>query len=277
MRFISNIFIQWASCIVLTAFIWGSQAQTVHISHCMAACPQGTSSNSEILVRHLYVTEINNDSGLADWVAYRVLQNSIGVASLLPRWWQQDDLLSNAAQLESPIGQSSFNQPDLNDEQDREYRVNEVVFSSEDRARLAPITSFAGTPFWDELNNLSNMSPLPTDLRSGAWAHLEQTINELAADKGELYVISGPLYEVAGAINTRATDGSEPASYFKVIATPTEYAAFIFPSDLSIHADYCDQLAPINRIQEISGLVLFPDLENELTPDLYSGLLCELP
>ena len=277
MRFISNISTQWVSCLILIAFICGSQAQTVHISHCMAACPQGASRNNEILVRHLYVAEINSDSAMADWVAYRVLKDSVGVASLLPRWWQQDELLSDTAALESTIGQSTFAQPDLVDEQDREYRVNEVVFTSEDRARLAPITSFAGTPFWDELNNLSNMSPLPIDLRSGAWAHLEQAINELAADKGELYVISGPVFEVTGAISVRATEESVPTSYFKVLATPTEYAAFIFPSDLSIHADFCDQLASINRIQEISGLVLFPELENELTPDLYNGLRCELP
>ena len=118
------------------------------------------------------------------------------------------ELLSNAIELESNLSQSNFDQPDLSDAQDRDYRVNEVVFTADGRGRLAPITSFADTPFWDELNNLSNMTTLPNDLRSGAWSRLEQAINELVAYKEELYVVSGPLYEVSGALSIGAADGA---------------------------------------------------------------------
>ena len=243
----------------------------------MAACPRGSVNNNEIVVRHLYAAEINNTNALADWVAYRVLENSVGIASLLPRWWQQDELLSNAIELESNLSQSNFDQPDLSDVQDRDYRVNEVVFISDGLGRLAPITSFADTPFWDELNNLSNMTTLPHDLRSGAWSRLEQAINELVAYKEELYVVSGPLYEVSGALSAGAADGAVPSSYFKVIATPSEYAAFIFAADLPIHAVFCNQIATISHIQELSGLILFPELDSDLTPGLYNGLRCKLP
>lgn len=277
MRFISNTYTRWVSALALTVFICISEAQTVHISHCMAACPRGSVNNNEIVVHHLYAAEINNTNALPDWVAYRVLENSVGIASLLPRWWQQDELLSNAIELESNLSQSNFDQPDLSDAQDRDYRVNEVVFTADGRGRLAPITSFADTPFWDELNNLSNMTTLPNDLRSGAWSRLEQAINELVAYKEELYVVSGPLYEVSGALSIGAADGAVPASYFKVIATPSEYAAFIFAADLPIHAVFCNQIATISHIQELSGLILFPELDSELTPGLYNGLRCKLP
>ncbi len=243
----------------------------------MAGCPEALAANNEIVVRHLYVADINADNGLADWVAYRVLHDSVGVASLLPRWWQQDELLPTASALETELNQPMFDQPDLSDAQDRDYRVNEVVFTSEDRGRLAPITSFADTPFWEELNNLSNMAPLPSDLRSGAWSRLEQAINELSAEHGQLYVISGPLYEVSGQLNTRTSSGNLPSSFFKLVATDTDYAAFVFADDLPIHADHCDHIASVAAIQDSSGLTLFPELEDELSPGLFPGLRCQLP
>ncbi|NKB32373.1 MAG: hypothetical protein GKR91_04675 [Pseudomonadales bacterium] len=277
MKYISNIFIRWVSGLALTFVLWGAQAQTIHISHCMAGCPQGSAVNNEIVVRHLYVAEINSDNGLADWVAYRVLRDSVGVASLLPRWWQQDELLPVASVLETDLNQPLFNQPDLSDAQDRDYRVNEVVFTSEDRGRLTPMTSFADTPYWEELNNLSNMAPLPNDLRAGAWSRLEQAINELTASEEELFVVSGPLYEVSGALSTRSNNGGFPVSYFKIVANESAYASFIFEGGLPIHAEYCDRIASIAEIQSASGLVIFPILDNELTPDLYSDLRCQQP
>ena len=277
MKFISNTCIRWVSLVSLTFIIWEGYGQTIHISHCMASCPQGSVTNNEIVVHHLYAAEINKNNGLADWVAYRVLQGSIGIASLLPRWWQQDELLPQSITRESDISFPVFDQPDLSNEQDRDYRVNEVVFTSEDRGRLAPMTSFADTPFWEELNNLSNMAPLPTNLRAGAWANLEQAINELTETEEELYVVSGPLYEIEETLNTRSLVGSQPSRYFKIVATEDNYASFVFDADLPIHAKYCDQIDTINAIQQFSGLSLFPELEAELTPGLYSGLRCQHP
>jgi len=121
------------------------------------------------------------------------------------------------------------------------------------------------------------MAPLPTNLRAGAWANLEQAINELTETEEELYVISGPLYEVEETLTTRSLVGSLPSRYFKVVATEDNYASFVFDADLPIHAKYCDQIDTISGIQQFSGLSLFPELEAELTPGLYSGLRCQHP
>ena len=72
----------------------------IHIAHCLQGCPAGTPDSNEIVVRHLYAVSINAGSQLADWVSYRVLPDSIGVASLLPREWQTDQLARNGAQAE---------------------------------------------------------------------------------------------------------------------------------------------------------------------------------
>ncbi|MEQ8955791.1 MAG: hypothetical protein RL120_16790, partial [Gammaproteobacteria bacterium] len=62
----------------------------------MVECPAGAPASNEIVVRHLFAAAINSQTGIADWVAYRVLRDSLGVASLLPRYWAQDSLLVSA-------------------------------------------------------------------------------------------------------------------------------------------------------------------------------------
>ena len=159
MRFISSINIQWVSALALSFFSFFADAQNIHISHCFSACPLGDGEN-QIVVRHLYASEINRFSGIADWVAYRILPETIGVASLLPRYWKRDGLLLDNNLLEIGSNALAIEQPDLRDAQDRDYRVNEFVLNFSDRGRLTPMTSFAGTPYWD---CLLYTSPSPRD------------------------------------------------------------------------------------------------------------------
>ena len=274
MRSINNIFIRWGSAFLLLFLNAASNAQLIHISHCMLGCPQGDAEN-DLIVRHLYAAEINSKTGLADWVAYRILPGSVGVASLLPRRWNQESLLPEVQSVEVTSNLSGLYQPDLSEAQDRDYRVNEFMFSAEDKGRLAPMTSFSGTPYWSELNYLSNMALLPSDLRLGSWSRLDQAVNELVRAVGQVYVVSGPLYDRTNELAIGEGVLENPSKYFKVVATPGAYAAFIFPSQLPIHAEYCAQFTSIDKIQELSGLRLFPDLEKGLSPELFQGLRCK--
>jgi endonuclease G len=229
-----------------------AQEQTVHIAHCRDYCPQSAySAEREIVVHHLYAANIEPETGLAEWVAYRVLGDSLGVASLLPRSWHADPLLGEELPVDIENSGVEIIRPDLSNAQDREYRVNEVQINVADRGRLAPMTSFAGTPYWEDLNNLSNMAPLPTDLRVGSWARLEQAINALAAQVGDVYVISGPLLTVEQAINN-------PQAYFKLVLAGNRLAAFVFPGQLRQNDSYCAQISSLEQIEAETGLDLLP-------------------
>ena len=102
MKYISKSFIRWASVTGLSAITLAAvtqlSAQTVHIAHCMGGCPVNDGGilpdDSELIVRQLFVASINSRTGLSDWQAYRVLADSVGVASLLPRAWYEDSLVS---------------------------------------------------------------------------------------------------------------------------------------------------------------------------------------
>ena len=282
MKCISKFFILWAS---LPAFLVATPAvaQTVHISHCMAGCPvvggNFAVDNSELIVRQLFVASINIDSGLADWQAYRVLADSVGVASLLPRVWFEDSLVSRTARVADDIdSQPQIVQSVSNDAEERTYQTSEITFLSEDQGRLVPMTSFAGTPYWSELNFLSNMSPLPFELRVGSWSRLDQAINALADKIGEVYVVSGPLYsdggEGAGDGDQVGESETKPSAYFKVVVTPESLSAFIFEADLRQHANFCDQLSTLEVVEDVTGLTLFPRRESTFADTLHAQLTC---
>ena len=276
MMYISKYFIRWAS---LFSFLFATivNAQTVHISHCMAGCPVVADNtaidNRELIVRQLYVASISARSGLADWQAYRVLADSVGVASLLPRVWFEDSLVSRGAmQLEVTDSTPQIEQDVPIDAEERSYQLGGINLLSEDQGRLVPMSSFAGTPYWSELNFLSNLAALPFELRAGSWSRLDQAINALADTIGEVYVISGPIYSERGeGVSERA---AKPSAYFKVISTPESLSAFIFDSNVRQHVSFCDQVSTLELIEEATGLTLFPQREKSIAATLHAQLTC---
>jgi hypothetical protein len=276
MKCISRFLTQWASLVAGLSLVGSCFAEQIHIAHCKDGCPASFSDStsavqSEIIIRHLYAASIS--SGLADWVAYRVLPETVGVASLLPRYWRLDELSRVADVLESEVGESTrIVQPDLSDSQDRDYRINEVTLLEEDRGRLVPMTSFAGTPYWDELNYLSNMTLLPTALRTGAWSRLDQVVNELAQVGASYHVISGPIYSA----EQRDSSGIlVPELFFKVVAGADGLAAFGFPANVEPQASFCDYSLPLADLSSASGLSFFPNSNNLLPEDLIADLGCQ--
>jgi endonuclease G len=287
MKYISRFLTQWASLVVGLWLAGSCFAEQVHIAHCKDGCPlslandlASAATQSEIIVRHLYAASISS-TGLAEWVAYRVLPETVGVASLLPRYWRLDELSRAANTLESEVGESTLIvQTDLSNSQDRDYRINEITILEKDRGRLVPMTSFAGTPYWDELNYLSNMTLLPTALRTGAWSRLDQVVNELAQAGSSYYVLSGPVYsdemkDDGGLKKAETTAELVPELFFKVIAGPDGIAAFAFPENVEPQSPFCEYSLPLDQISTISGLDFFPNSSKSLPEDLLFDLGCQ--
>lgn len=280
MKYIVKFSTQWVSLLVLLLLLPAVNAQTVHVAHCVAGCPQSSSqpgsAGNEIVVRHLFAASINSENGLADWVAYRVLADSVGVASLLPRFWVEDNLLLSQSNLDRIADDGPrILQPELTEEESRSYGINEIIFSTEDQGRLAPMSSFAGAPYWTDLNYISNLAPLPNDLRVGSWSRLDQAANELAARVGEVFVVSGPLYRIQSTLSTSPDNlAVQPSAFFKVIVAGSRQAAFIFPQDLAQHARYCDQLSSLQLIEIETGLTLFPERQIAVEDNLSTEFGC---
>lgn len=268
--------------LLLASSLFGPMAasQSIVVSQCLGQCPGYQSAdaarNARVVIHHVYAAGLNSQTGLADWVAYRMTKEAVGVASLLSRSWQPDRLVDIPGELE--IMESTAAQVSLASirQRDNPYGgVSPQAPEPESRARLAPITSFANTPYWSDLNNVTNMVPMPSTLRLGAWLRLEQTLNTAVGQEGDLYVISGPLYLITAPLGAgTAASSLNPAAYFKVVLNDKGYAAFVLPESLPQQASYCEQRTELKQIEQMSGLILTAAESLDESAELLASLGC---
>lgn len=258
-----------------------ASAQSIALTHCLGECPryesQLVADRAKVVVHHLYAAGLNGDSGLADWSAYRLTADAVGVASLLPRAWQPDRLTEFSPLEDVIIAENSgLSLAEVATVSSNPYAgLSPQQTPPEDRARLVPMTSFANTPYWSDLNNLSNMIPMPASLRRGAWLQLEQRLNRLVAEKGELHVVAGPLFLISNLSVSPAGADLNPAAYYKVVADSSGIVAFVFPHQLGQFESFCGQQTSLPEIEQMAGLKLFPGGEKlEVSSSLVAGLGC---
>lgn len=217
------------------------------IAHCYEGfCPVSEVDEPQVVVRHLYASEVVARSGRARWVGYQISAETIGVASLLPRNWFSESLLD--VQTENIVLPSTtkVTGPDLSEEQDRDYRLTETIIEKTELGRITPFTSFAGTPYWNELNIVSNLADIPSQLRLGPWSRLDQALNERLARFAPVFVVSGPIFQDA---NEKYSSG-----FFKLVIHNQRYTVFVFEFGTSGHADYCASVSSLEALKLDTGL-----------------------
>lgn len=277
---IDRYFIQWVSVLSIKKFIFllklcwivlgcglnHSSFGDPFIAHCYGGfCPTSGLNDSQIVVRHLYASEITASSGKARWVGYQISAKTIGVASLLPRNWFSESLLSSQTKNIDLPPVTKVVVPYLSKEQDRDYRLTEAVTEKAELGRIAPFTSFAGTPYWNELNVFSNLADIPSNLRLGPWSRLDQAINERLAPFAPVFVVSGPM--------SQNDNGDHSYGFFKLVIHNGRYTVFIFEFDTWGHADYCAYVSGLKTLKVDTGLSFFGS-GSELQVGLEDSLGC---
>ena len=138
-------------------------------------------------------------------------------------------------------------------------------------SRAAMIDDFVGTPYWNEVNYLSNAVARSRNLSLGAWYGLEWSIRNLVNRESEVYILTGPIFRetpVAASLETQARH-RVPDAFFKIVVSADNRAtAIIFDQDLPVHVHHCDSRTTIDEIEKATGLEFFSE-----NPRLVSGLL----
>ncbi len=232
-----------------------AQAANYRIGLCLWGCPAGADTDNHLILRPIYVLSYNTVSRVADWVSYKVSADSIGIASSLSRTPRIDPYVT-----ESP-GPDDFNV------------LEESDFA---RSHLVPLVSFAGTPYWDDVNFLTAQVARTRSLNQGAWYGLEWAVRNLVNREDEVYVIAGPIYyEQALVAPPAAVEYRVPDAFFKVIATESgQGTVFLLPQDSPIHVHHCNTRSSLAEVENLTGLVFFPERPGLDLEPLDSALGC---
>lgn len=141
-------------------------------------------------------------------------------------------------------------------------RLEDYKRSGYDKGHMAPAADYRLS---QELMNqtflLSNAVPQNPDHNRGIWANLEAGVREMTARRGELYVVTGPVY--LNAHRTKIGRGvSVPDAIFKVVVDSNthEMTAFIIPNRADVGDDPGRYQVNVREVEHATGLNFNPDL-----------------
>lgn len=140
----------------------------------------------------------------------------------------------------------------------RRAELSDYVGSGYDRGHMAA----AGNLTWSlqamvESFYLSNVAPQNPSLNRGAWARLEDDVRQWTMERGDLVVITGPVFASQGVVIGQSPV-RVPIAFYKVIFDPfrREGVGYVYsntPPDSNNRADY---QVPIEQIERTTGLAL---------------------
>lgn len=252
----SRAIVLWLGIAAIVFLGWPALALDIRNSHCFAGCPTSIVQGNSLIIRPAYTLSYNPENKVADWAAYVVSIGSIGIASNLTRTPVPDNYLSDT--------------------------LTPGDFASETSAaflygQLVPLLNFAGTPFWQDTNYSSNGIPISKSLNTGAWYGLDWAIRNLVNRVGQVFVIAGPIYFETPQVASLETNKQHrvPDAYFKVVVSEAgETSVFILGQQVPVHTHHCNLLSSLEEVEGLTGLTLFPKLNQVSQNNLDAALGC---
>lgn len=243
-----------AGFLALSAASSSLRAQNIVNGHCLSGCPRGADSGNDVVIRPIYTVSYNSGTKSADWVAYTVSTESIGIASSLSRDIRKDEFVEDTLTLSDFAENSEF----------------EFV-------RFVPLVDFAGTPFWQDANYLTNFVPRTSNLSQGAWYGLNWAVRNAVNRLGEVYIISGPIYYESPVVELLDSEKVHrvPDAFFKIILTKSGgLSAFLLDQNTPVHVHHCDLESDLERIESLTGLEMLPQDQLQKFDSIRSSLGC---
>ena len=220
--------------------------------------------NRTLIVRTGYSLAHNNIDLIADWVSFRLTREFVNGTEERPgsSAFKPDPKLNAGLRAE------------LNDYKgwkgvfDRGHQV--ASGDSKGRGRTVIRESFF----------LSNMTPQDSKLNQNKWRLLEDRIQRLAAERDELWVVTGPVFvddDNDGLVKYNIIGSNQvavPTHYFKIVLAkaeaPDSYESmsFLIPNMTidrpgeDLDTVMSDFLVSIDDIEHLTGLDFFPRMED---------------
>lgn len=140
-------------------------------------------------------------------------------------------------------------------EPDERAELSDYARSGYDRGHMAPAADMGNKRAQHECFTLANMVPQNSENNRGVWAAIEGATRQLTNRKGELYVITGPIFS-GSQVKRIGGRVLVPTKLYKAIYDPSsgEGGAYIVTN--AAGNEY--EVVSISQLEQISGLVIFP-------------------
>lgn len=158
------------------------------------------------------------------------------------------------------IKRSSKFYPDPNIPSSERAELTHYARSGYDRGHVAPSADMFDMKSQQECFSLANMIPQEPSVNRGIWEGIESGTRKLAKARGELFVVTGPIYSgnniqrIGGAVMV-------PTQVFKAIYDPkrNEAGAYLVGNEEGTQA----QIISIAELERVSGINVFPSIKNQ--------------
>lgn len=139
--------------------------------------------------------------------------------------------------------------------------LSDYARSGYDRGHMAPSADFGDTSSQDESFLLSNMIPQDHNNNTGIHEGIESAVRKEVKKRGELYVITGPLFQ---GTKLESLKGRVviPTGIFKCLYDPSRKEAGCYLEQNAAGPDY--SIATVAEIEKQAGINLFPALSADI-------------
>lgn len=140
---------------------------------------------------------------------------------------------------------------------DERAELDDYARSGYDRGHMAPSADMPSPSAQHDSFSLANMIPQNSENNRGIWAHIEGAVRELAKDRGEIYVVTGPIFMGS---NLQRIGGRVliPTKIYKAIYDPKSGFGGAYIVDNANGDNY--QVISIAQLEQLSGIKPFPKL-----------------
>lgn len=151
--------------------------------------------------------------------------------------------------------------PDPNIPASERAELRHYARSGYDRGHVAPSGDMPDEISQQESFSLANMVPQVRENNRGVWEGIESTVRNMVKNRGELYVVTGPIFQgsqlqrIGGAVMV-------PTQLFKAVYDPKRQEAGAYLVDNT--ADAKPLTVSIAELEKITGIRIFPTVGNQV-------------
>jgi endonuclease G, mitochondrial len=139
--------------------------------------------------------------------------------------------------------------------------LSHYAHSGYDRGHVAPSADMPDAQSQQECFSLGNMVPQLPEINRGVWEKVERSVRKMAKERGEIYVVSGPLF-LGSNIQRMGGAVMVPTHTFKAIYDPLrgESGAYLVDNVPGAQSSFIS----IAELEKLAGMNLFPAVADNI-------------